>query len=377
MNSINRLRNTPSGDVPEVVQEANEDTQDSQSERNEVLRRAMERDAFWEAESVKINEEFKDHTFGPSRVEKNITRCFDLSKERIELRQAKENEKTWLFNQRENSSQNLDEIMEALKTNKSNMDEAAEQVQVDITFELQKEAAQERRQQEEEQRTPDSVRCSRRDGAARLSYSPESVESFQERQTRLQGTDRREETRRSRREESSTRRDDRRPVKPRFPPPPPPRRDSSSSDDGPPRRPFKSTNPFSDDQTKKTLSETDQTELDQVMAVLIQAGNPTQEAKKLAKQIVGAKQITMQRIMPLETFLGDQQNQIVQNQAITLVNGIPIFSNNKASGRFEDWMILFNSCIETAEFEEQHKIRILKSRLSGDASKTVQIAFET
>ena len=104
MNSINRLRNTPSGDVPEVVQEANEDTQDSQSERNEVLRRAMERDAFWEAESIKINEEFKDHTFGPSRVKKNITRCFDLSKERIELRQAKENEKTWLFNQRENSS---------------------------------------------------------------------------------------------------------------------------------------------------------------------------------------------------------------------------------------------------------------------------------
>ena len=104
MNSINRLRNTPSGDVPDVVQEANEDTQDSQSERNEVLRRAMERDAFWEAEPIKINEEFKDHTFGPSRVEKNITRCFDLSKERIELRQAKEKEKTWLFNQRENSS---------------------------------------------------------------------------------------------------------------------------------------------------------------------------------------------------------------------------------------------------------------------------------
>jgi hypothetical protein len=59
-----------------------------------------------------------------------------------------------------------------------------------------------------------------------------------------------------------------------------------------------------------------------------------------------------------------------QKQAITLIAAVPPFSGS-GSTRFETWIKHFESQLDTAEFEESRKIKLLCSRLSNDALECV------
>ena len=58
------------------------------------------------------------------------------------------------------------------------------------------------------------------------------------------------------------------------------------------------------------------------------------------------------------------QNQ--QQQTIVMLAQIPIF-NGLGTTRYEDWIQHFEGVIDTSEFEEGRKIKLLRSKLFGTA----------
>jgi len=109
------------------------------------------------------------------------------------------------------------------------------------------------------------------------------------------------------------------------------------------------------------------TDRDELIACLMTTGTSTEEAQRIA-----AKFLKPNKESNVQSLLDQNQSQLLQTQAISLLNNLPSFGESSIDIRFENWIRQFNSCTATADFDEFRKILILTSKLTGPAADALQ-----